>query len=182
MTYISWSSSFALIILKTIWWTKFNWNIGSMWCKDFLHKMYVRQWPTFHGPVILSYTLTFWWRIVVLTIYWFSATLGLTYKYICVVSDLYFVVQWFCLISSILFDEQASFFGFGSVWYGLLTCISWFSDFESFTYFCLLWFVEVWYANICECSKVRGQLLTQGTRQGNPCSNFGHTSSFLRSL
>ena len=32
-----------------------NSNIGSMWCKDLPHKIYVGQWPTFHGPVILSY-------------------------------------------------------------------------------------------------------------------------------
>ena len=32
-------------------------NIGSMWCKDLLNKMYVGQWPIFHGPVILPYIL-----------------------------------------------------------------------------------------------------------------------------
>ena len=30
------------------------WHIGSMWCKDLPHKIYVGHWPTFHGPVILS--------------------------------------------------------------------------------------------------------------------------------
>ena len=40
-----------------------------MWCKDLPHKMYVGQWPTFHGPMILSYFLkTFWWRNLVLQI------------------------------------------------------------------------------------------------------------------
>ena len=56
------------------------WNIGSIWCRDFPHKIYVRQWPTFHGPVILSYILkTFRWRMLYWR-YWFSATLSLAYK------------------------------------------------------------------------------------------------------
>ena len=67
--------------------------------------------------------------------YWFSATLSLTYKYIC--SSVTYIL--WCsdsAIFSILFDGQASFFGYW-FWYAPLTCISWFSDFESFTYFCL---------------------------------------------
>ena len=32
-----------------------NWDISSMWCKDLPNKMCVGQWPTFHGPVVLSY-------------------------------------------------------------------------------------------------------------------------------
>ena len=53
--------------------------------------MYVGHWPTFHGPVILTYILkTFWWRMLDWR-YWFSVTLSLTYKYI-------YVSQWpiFC--------------------------------------------------------------------------------------
>ena len=83
VTYISWSSDFALYLEDYLMDKCHNWNIGSMWCKDLPHKMYVGQWPTFHGPVILSYILkTFWWRNAILKI-WFSATLSLTYKYIC---------------------------------------------------------------------------------------------------
>ena len=56
VTYTSWSSDFAYLedylINKC-----HNWNIGSMWCKDLPHKIDVGQWPTFHGPVILSYIL-----------------------------------------------------------------------------------------------------------------------------
>ena len=69
--YISWSSDFALYLEDYLMDRCHNWNIGSMWCKDVPHKMYIYvvQWPTFHDPVILSYILkTFWWRNVVLKI------------------------------------------------------------------------------------------------------------------
>ena len=55
VTYISWSSDFALYLEGYLMGKCHNWNIGSMWCKDLPHKMYVGQWPTFHGQVILSY-------------------------------------------------------------------------------------------------------------------------------
>ena len=79
VTYISWSSDFTLYFEEYLMDKCHNWNIGSMWCKDFPHKIYMRQWTTFHGPVILSYILTFWWRMLYWR-YWFSATLSLTYK------------------------------------------------------------------------------------------------------
>ena len=83
LTYISWSSDFALYLEDYLMDKCHNWNVRSMWCKDFPHKMYVRQWPAFHGPVIPSYILkTFWWRNVDWR-YWFSVTLSLTYKYVC---------------------------------------------------------------------------------------------------
>ena len=69
VTYISWSSDFALYLENYLMDKCHNWNIGSMWCKDLPHKMYVGQWTTFHGPVILSYILKmFWWRNVALKI------------------------------------------------------------------------------------------------------------------
>ena len=71
VTYISWTSDFSLYMyLEDYLMDKYhNWDIGPMWCKDLPHKMYVGQWPTFHGPLILSYILkTFWWRNVVLKI------------------------------------------------------------------------------------------------------------------
>ena len=69
VTYISWSSDFALYLEDYLINKCHNWNIGSMWSKDLPHKMYVGQWPTFHGPVFLSYILkTTWWINVVLKI------------------------------------------------------------------------------------------------------------------
>ena len=64
-----WKCYMILEILFKIISGSHNWDIGSMWCKDLLHKMYVGQWPTFHGPVILSYMLkTIWWSNFVLEI------------------------------------------------------------------------------------------------------------------
>ena len=69
VVYISFSSDFALYLEDYLMNKCHNWNIGSMWCKDLPHKMYVGQWPTFHGPVFLSYILkTTWWNNVVLKI------------------------------------------------------------------------------------------------------------------
>ena len=69
VTYISWSSDFALCLEDYLMGKCHNWNIGSMWCKDLPNKMYVGQWPTFHGPMILSYILkTTWWINVILEI------------------------------------------------------------------------------------------------------------------
>ena len=34
-----------------------NWYNGSVWHKDWSHKIYIGQWPIFHGPVILPYIL-----------------------------------------------------------------------------------------------------------------------------
>ena len=68
-TYISWSSDFALYLEDYLMDKCHNWNIGSMWCKDLPHKMYVGKWHTFHSPVILFYILkTIWWINVVLEI------------------------------------------------------------------------------------------------------------------
>ena len=137
VTYISWSSDFALYVEDYLMDKCHNWNIGSMWCKDLPHKMYVGQWSALHGPVILSYILnTFWWRNFVLKIL-IQSNIKFDLQIYMWVSDLYFVVQWFCLIPLILFNEQGSFFGY---WFSVIWAIdmySWYSDFESFTYFCL---------------------------------------------
>ena len=126
-------------ILKTIWMDKsHNWNTGSMWCKDLPHKMYVGQWLIFHGPVILPYTLK--------TIWWTNGIIGILdpcdakiNQIKCMwVSDLHFMVQWFCLISWRLFDGLMLYLTF---WFNVtqtlnsnyicrpMTYISWSSDF-----------------------------------------------------
>ena len=46
-----------------------TWYNGSVWHKDWPHKIYVGQWPIFHGQVILPYILkTIWWMKVTLDI------------------------------------------------------------------------------------------------------------------
>ena len=82
------------------------------------------------------------------------------------------MVQWFFLIFSILFAEQASFFGYW-FWYGPLTCFSWLSDFESFTYSGVL------NENICECSKVRNRPVVYSRHEARASVYFGHISSFI---
>ena len=85
--------------------------------------MYVDQWPTFCDPVIQIYIWkTFSWRNVGLKIL-IQCDIKFDLQIYMLVSDLYFVVQWYCLLLSIRFDEQASFFGYW-FWYGPLTCIS----------------------------------------------------------
>ena len=65
VTYILWSSDFADYLMVKC----HNWTTGSMLCKDLPDKMYVGQWSSFHGPVILSYIVkTIWWNNVVLEI------------------------------------------------------------------------------------------------------------------
>ena len=66
VTYISWSGGFALYLEDYLIGNCHNWNIGPISYKDLPHKMYVGQWPTFHGPVILPCILwTIWWTNVV---------------------------------------------------------------------------------------------------------------------
>ena len=125
VTYISRSSDFALYLEDYLmenvivgildpYDAKIN-HIKCMWVSD-LHFVVWWFWR------ILK---TFWWR-----------NIGLEIQ-----CDIKFDLQimWYsdsALIFSILADEQASFFGYW-FWYGPLTCISWLSNFESFTYFCL---------------------------------------------
>ena len=101
LTYISWSSDFSLYLEDKC----HNWNIGSMWCKDFPQNiMYVNDlhfmgqwfslisWRLFDGEML-------YWR------YWFSATLSLTYKYIfhgTVMPYIFNTIWWTSLILWIL--------------------------------------------------------------------------------
>ena len=46
-----------------------TWYNGSVWHKDLPNKIYVGQWPIFHGPVILPYICkTIWWMQIILDI------------------------------------------------------------------------------------------------------------------
>ena len=70
VTYSLWSSDFALYLEDYLMDKYHSWNTGSIWCNILPHNMYVGQWATFHGPVILSYILkTTWWINVVLEIW-----------------------------------------------------------------------------------------------------------------
>ena len=120
-----------------------------MWHIHWTEIIYVGQWPIFHGPVILLYILqTTWWTNVIIGL--LDPCDAKIYHIKCMwVSDLHFMVQWFCLICWRHFDggmlDWRYWFSVTSSlttytcicrWptFCTLTCISWWSDFKSFTY------------------------------------------------
>ena len=69
VTYISWLNDFALYLENYLMDECHTWYNGSVWLKDWPHKIYVGQRPIFHGPVILPYILkTIWWMKATLDI------------------------------------------------------------------------------------------------------------------
>ena len=75
------------------------WYNGSVWHIHRPYQVYVGQWPIFYGPAILLNSLkTVWWRNVVLGIMDHCDSKIDLVKYMWV-SDLYFMVHWFYLIS-----------------------------------------------------------------------------------
>ena len=76
----------------------------SVWQKRWTETIYVGQWPTFHGPVILPYIVkTIWWTNVLNGIL-DPCDAKINHIKCMLVSDLQFVVQWFWLISWRCFD------------------------------------------------------------------------------
>ena len=97
-------------ILNTICWINVTpGNITSMWPNEWPLTISRSLWPIFHGSVILPYILN--------TICWINVTPGilvpcdpmndhLLYLGHC---DLYFMVQWFCLLFLLLFHGELSY-------------------------------------------------------------------------
>ena len=76
-----------------------SWYNGSVWPIHWPYQVYVGQWPIFDGPAILLHILkTIWWRNIVLGIMDHCDTKSDLVKYVWV-SDLYFMVHLFYLIS-----------------------------------------------------------------------------------
>ena len=90
-------------------WTSFFWIMNQFYA-TFGLKIIVCHWPIFHGPVILCYILkTIWYMNSILQDYasvWPDIVLKLNVGH----CDIYFMVQWFCLISWRLFDVWTSYF------------------------------------------------------------------------
>ena len=82
---------------------------GSVWHKDWPHRIYVGQWPIFRDPVtLLNIFKTVWWRNIIFGIIDQCDTkVGLIKQMW--VSDLYFIVQWFYFTSWRLFDGWRSY-------------------------------------------------------------------------
>ena len=57
MTYILWSSHFTSYLEDYLMEKRCTWDNGSLWLKDRPCKIYVGQWPIFHGPLILPYII-----------------------------------------------------------------------------------------------------------------------------
>ena len=77
----------------------YSWYNGSVWHIHWPYQVYVGQWPIFYGPAILLHILkTIWWRNVVFRIMDHCDSKIDLVKYMWV-SDLYFMVHWFYLIS-----------------------------------------------------------------------------------
>ena len=110
VTYISWSSDFALYLEDYLMDKCHNWNTGSMWSKDLPDKMYKGSvtYISWSSNFVLSWRLfglMLYWR------YWFNGTQTLNWNYICRP-----VVQWFCLISSRLLMDKCCSWNIGSIW------------------------------------------------------------------
>ena len=63
-----------------------------------------------------------------------------------------------------------------SLWILVLKCISWLSDFESFTYFCYSGVLK-FDMKTCECIKVRNRPVVYSRRKAGASMYFGHISS-----
>ena len=99
-------------ILKTFWYMNtILWDYEAVW-HDVWPKNKCRSlWPIFHGPVILLYILK---TVDVWTSYFrIMSHYDLTFDLKINIGrfDLYFMVQWFCLISWGLFDIWTAYFG-----------------------------------------------------------------------
>ena len=150
MTYISWFSDFALYLEYFLLDKCHTWDISSLWPDFWRQNISLLVWPIFHGSVILPYILN--------TICWINVTPGillpcdpmndhLLYLGHC---DLYFMVQWFCLISWIL--DKCHTWDISSLWPDYwrqnisvcVTYISWFSDFALYLEYYLLDKCHTW--------------------------------------
>ena len=110
MPYISWSSDFACYLEDYLMYEHHSLGLWVSMTRSLTSNKYRSLWPIFHGPVILRYILkTIWCMKIILRDYgsvwpdvWPKINVGLC--------DLYFMVQWFCLMSPRLFDAWVSYF------------------------------------------------------------------------
>ena len=110
MTYISWSSDFALYLEDYL---LYELHISRLWVNMTQHLTSKCRslWHIFYDPVILPYILkTIWYMNTILwyyeSVYYPMFDLKINVGH----CDLYFMVQWFCLIAFRLFDVWTSYF------------------------------------------------------------------------
>ena len=75
-----------------------RWYNGSVWYKDWPHKIYVGKWSIFCVSDFTKYFEGYWWINIIFGLMDQCDTKISLIKYM-QINDLYFVVQWFCLIS-----------------------------------------------------------------------------------
>ena len=99
-------------ILKTIWFTYIIlWYYESVWPEFWPQNKCRSLWPIFFGPVILTYILKTICCMSIIIWDYDSVWSDVWPQNKCRSVDLYFMVQWFCLITWRLFDVCTSFFG-----------------------------------------------------------------------
>ena len=100
----------------------YTWDVGSVWHKHWPEFMYVGQFRIFHGPVILSSILkTIWWTLVITGILVPCDAKIYIIKYMWV-SDIHFMVKWFCLLSWRLFDGLILYWRY---WFSVTQTLTW---------------------------------------------------------
>ena len=99
-------------ITKTIWWMSVMFSDKeTVWPKLWPQNKYRRTWHLFHGLVILlNIFKIIWWMNIIVGIMDKCDTEIDLLKYI-QVSDLYFMVKWFCFLSGRLVDGEISYLG-----------------------------------------------------------------------
>ena len=97
--------------LKTIWCMNITlWDYESVWPDVWPQNNCRSLWPIFHGPMILPYIFKTVWCLNIL--FGIMSQYDWTFDLKINVGhwDLYFMVQWFCLIFWRLFDVWTSYF------------------------------------------------------------------------
>ena len=111
MTCISWSSDSALyLVIMYICIYIILLDYESVWPKVWPQNKCRSLWPTFHGPMILPCILKTIWCMNIIIWDYESVWLDIWPKIIVGHCDLYFIVQWFCVISWRQFDVWTSYF------------------------------------------------------------------------
>ena len=103
---------FLPYILKAIWCINMiPWKDESVWLDAWPQNKSRSLWPIFNGSVILPHILKGIWCINIITWANESVWLDVDLKIKMGHCDLYFMVQWFCLIFWRLFDIETWYLG-----------------------------------------------------------------------
>ena len=139
MTYISRPVILSYILKSISCMYIILWDYESVWPEVWPQNKCRSLWPIFYGPVIWPYLMNIIWCMKkslfgIINQFYSTFDLKVDVGY----CDLYFMVQWFCIISWRQFDVWTLYFGIMGQYdmifdlkinVGLFTCISWPSDF-----------------------------------------------------